>query len=148
MKLITTLLLLECLTYAIFCYHLHLDGHRRFGKFYLTDTVDRSYEDAKSWCHHQGLQLVLPQSDKESRYIRQIQTKKSWLRIPSSTNGTFELDFDGNPLVWSNWMAGEPETYGDPECWAVQLLGSRRWVAYPCNSTGFVGAICEIKTKW
>jgi len=112
---------------------------------YLVCTTPRTWEEARSKCQEEGLDLVIVDSAGENDWVfgqaRRVRHQPYWIGLSDlRREGRFEW-VDGTPLALnSRWAEGEPNNAGDEDCvhyWDDMPL----WNDMPCEER--LGVICE-----
>ena len=118
-------------------------------KEYLVHEEAKSYEGAVSHCVTNGGKLAEPKSDVANDDIVSLaesnilQFSHLWIGIDDkSQEGQFEYSSDGSPIVYSNWMSGQPNDYNNQDCVLYYKQGSYvKWGDESCSV--WVPFICE-----
>uniref|UniRef100_A0A3Q2VS79 C-type lectin domain-containing protein n=1 Tax=Haplochromis burtoni TaxID=8153 RepID=A0A3Q2VS79_HAPBU len=105
------------------------------GKYFVSNKERGSFFQAVEFCSQRGLELALPQSDKENSLLTEVFENK----------GNFGADMKNRPLTFTSWAEGQPDkSIQDPGC--TTLSEDCVWrVTSECSMNAYI--VCHI-TLW
>nr|XP_020040311.1 pulmonary surfactant-associated protein D [Castor canadensis] len=112
-------------------------------KIFKTEGSVKPFQGAQELCMQAGGQLASPRSATENAALQQLiiaQNKAAFLSMTDNdTEGKFTYP-TGEPLVYSNWVPGEPNNNGGAEN-CVEILTNGKWNDKVCSEQRLV--VCE-----
>jgi C-type mannose receptor len=124
------------------CTGLTYDAHG-----YMICTTKVTWQDAMADCGLQGMKLVRIDDAQENSWLftvySPLSTGYAWMGANDIDAEGMWVWPDGTPVVYENWMAGEPNDSGTSEdCGEVKInLGELVWNDVPCDRV--LNYICE-----
>ena len=120
-------------------------------KEYCFNSNPVKWNDAKAFCMTEGGKLFEPRDAQENSavtdYAFSNELRHFWIGIqdePVSPEGTWVYASDGNPLVWTNWYPGQPDSaHPEEDCGEI---GFRDYSGDQWNDVGcewVLGFVCE-----
>uniref|UniRef100_A0AAX7T3Y7 C-type lectin domain-containing protein n=1 Tax=Astatotilapia calliptera TaxID=8154 RepID=A0AAX7T3Y7_ASTCA len=91
------------------------------GKYFVSNKERGSFLQAVEFCSQRGLELALPQSDKENSLLTEVfenSPKTVWINASNRrAEGNFGADMINRPLTFTSWAEGQPDkSIQDPSC--------------------------------
>ncbi|KAK9979147.1 hypothetical protein ABG768_012591 [Culter alburnus] len=119
-------------------------------KYYITDGIEGTFDEAIKVCKDVGGTMVLPKTAAENQALLKLvlssglSVKKPYIGATDRvTEGRF-VDTEGKQLTFTNWGPGQPDDYkGAQDCGVIENSGL--WDDGGC--TGVRPIICEIDNK-
>ncbi|KAG7474494.1 brevican core protein-like [Solea senegalensis] len=111
-------------------------GWEKFQGFcYQHFTKRQSWEAAEQHCRMCGGHLISIMTPEEQDYINDKYKEYQWVGL---NDRTIEGDFrwsDGNPLLYENWLRGQPDSYflSGEDCAVIVWHDGGQWSDVPCN---------------
>lgn len=117
------------------------DAHTEYnGHCYFRISINGTYAEAVDRCLAQNAHLPVITSQAENDAVLSIWTAWSWIGLRDlPAPGTFEWD-TGEPLGYTNWEPGEPNSIGFEQC--AHLWGGGTWNNSTCDYT-MAETLCE-----
>lgn len=117
-------------------------------KYYITDGIERTFDEAIKVCRVVGGSMVLPRTAAENQALLKLvlssglSGKKPYIGITDRvTEGQF-VDTEGKQLTFTNWHTGQPDDYkGAQDCGIISQSGL--WDDVNCDNPHPI--ICEIR---
>lgn len=114
-------------------------------KYFLSNKERGSFLNAVEFCTQQGLELALPQSERENSILLQLigdAEKRAWININSNkAEGNFQADMKNRPLTFTKWGEKQPDkTIQGTGCSMVTEDGTWR-VTQDCSLNAYI--ICQ-----
>ncbi|XP_040178399.1 mannose-binding protein C-like [Rana temporaria] len=112
-------------------------------KFYILNSVEATYSEAKTKCINDGAQLAVPRTLEENQAmfsLRKQANRNLFMGINDlQKEGEFR-DQSGEAIKYINWSSGEPNNaFGDEDC--VVMWEDGRWNDDNCIAKFFF--LCE-----
>uniref|UniRef100_UPI0037E97BFB mannose-binding protein C-like n=1 Tax=Semicossyphus pulcher TaxID=241346 RepID=UPI0037E97BFB len=87
---------------------------RRVGQKYFVSNKERgSFSRAVEFCSQRGLELALPQDEKENNIVTEFfgdVYKMAWINVNNKkAEGNFGVDMKSRPLTFTKWGEGQPD---------------------------------------
>ncbi|XP_061576853.1 mannose-binding protein C-like isoform X2 [Cololabis saira] len=124
----------------------NFDFTRRVGqKYFVSNKLRGSFQEAVEFCSQQGLELALPHKDQENRILTQLfgdVDNVAWINVNNRAVANFQSDMKNQRLTFTNWEGGQPdESIQDTGC--TTLLHNGYWrVTRDCSLNAYI--ICQI----
>ncbi|KAJ1175931.1 hypothetical protein NDU88_001216 [Pleurodeles waltl] len=105
--------------------------------------------EAYRFCKQQGSDLLSIQDEEENTFLVQqlhhfhLSTIFIWLSLFYKQESESGMWYDGTPLNYSNWAAGEPEWKGRSGFCAAVVMLDGEWLAIDCADK--IGFICKAR---
>lgn len=134
--------------YAVFFSVINYDFARRVdGKYFVSNKERGSFLQAVEFCSQRGLELALPQSDKENSLLTEVfenSPKTVWINVSNRrAEGNFGADMINRPLTFTSWAEGQPDkSIQDPSCTTLSEDGVWR-VTSECSMNAYI--VCQLQ---
>ncbi|KAM6156688.1 pulmonary surfactant-associated protein D [Erethizon dorsatum] len=112
-------------------------------KIFKTVGSEKSFEGAQEMCSQSSGQMASPRSAAENAAVQELVTAQNKAAFLSMTDSKKEGTFvypSGEPLVYSNWVPGEPNNNGGAEN-CVEMFTNGKWNDKACGEHRLV--VCE-----
>ncbi|XP_061576848.1 mannose-binding protein C-like isoform X2 [Cololabis saira] len=124
----------------------NFDFTRRVGqKYFVSNKLRGSFQEAVEFCSQQGLELALPHKDQENRVLTQLfgdVANVAWINVNNRAVANFQSDMKNQRLTFTNWEGGQPDkSIQDTGCTTLQDNGYWR-VTRDCSLNAYI--ICQI----
>uniref|UniRef100_UPI0037E908DA collectin-11-like n=1 Tax=Semicossyphus pulcher TaxID=241346 RepID=UPI0037E908DA len=126
---------------------INYDFVQRVGPKYFVSYKERaSFSGAIEFCSQQGLELALPQDEKENSILTQffgVDDRMAWINVNTKkAEGNFGVDVENRPLTFTKWGEGQPDkSIQDTGC--TMLSENGVWsVTQECSLPAYI--ICQI----
>ena len=97
----------------------------------LSEIRHAKWFDARAACLDLGADLALPESEEQTQVLLDLWEQDSPYMPIGAVRGQNFVKEDGNPLLWQNWLVGEPNNgNGDENCVAIFKWG--KWNDFGC----------------
>ncbi|KAM9755086.1 mannose-binding protein-like isoform 2-T6 [Menidia menidia] len=120
---------------------------RRVGqKYFVSNQLRESFENAVEFCSQRGLELALPQSEEENSALTEVVVdadKAVWINVnKKKSEGRFLVDGKKQPLTYMKWAEGQPdESIEDTGC--TMLSDKGLWtVTRECFLNAYI--VCQL----
>ncbi|XP_025765078.1 pulmonary surfactant-associated protein D [Oreochromis niloticus] len=115
-------------------------------KYFVSNKERGSFFQAVEFCSQRGLELALPQSDKENRLLTEVfesSPKTVWINVSNrKAEGNFGADMKNRPLTFTSWAEGQPDkSIQDPGCTTLSEDGVWR-VTSECSMNAYI--VCQL----
>lgn len=134
--------------YAVFFSVINYDFARGVddGKYFVSNKERGSFLQAVEFCSQRGLELALPQSDKENSLLTEVfenSPKTVWINVSNRrAEGNFGADVINRPLTFTSWAEGQPDkSIQDPSCTTLSEDGVWR-VTSECSMNAYI--VCQL----
>lgn len=116
------------------------------GKYFVSNKERGSFFQAVEFCSQRGLELALPQSDKENSLLTEVfenSPKTVWINVSNRrAEGNFGADMKNRPLTFTSWAEGQPDkSIQDPGCTTLSEDGVWR-VTSECSMNAYI--VCQL----
>lgn len=116
------------------------------GKYFVSNKERGSFLQAVEFCSQRGLELALPQSDKENSLLTEVfenSPKTVWINASNRrAEGNFGADMINRPLTFTSWAEGQPDkSIQDPSCTTLSEDGVWR-VTSECSMNAYI--VCQL----
>uniref|UniRef100_A0A3Q4HNQ3 C-type lectin domain-containing protein n=1 Tax=Neolamprologus brichardi TaxID=32507 RepID=A0A3Q4HNQ3_NEOBR len=116
------------------------------GKYFVSNKERGSFFQAVEFCSRRGLELALPQSDKENSLLTEVfenSPKTVWINVSNRrAEGNFGADMKNRPLTFTSWAEGQPDkSIQDPGCTTLSEDGVWR-VTSECSMNAYI--VCQL----
>ncbi|XP_061576861.1 mannose-binding protein C-like isoform X1 [Cololabis saira] len=124
----------------------NFDFTRKVGqKYFVSNKLRGSFQEAVEFCSQQGLELALPHKDQENRILTQLfgdVDNVAWINVNNRAVANFQSDMKSQRLTFTNWEGGQPdESIQDTGCTTLRDNGYWR-VTRDCSLNAYI--ICQI----
>ncbi|KAL4005474.1 hypothetical protein ACER0C_005187 [Sarotherodon galilaeus] len=115
-------------------------------KYFVSNKERGSFFQAAEFCSQRGLELALPQSDKENSLLTEVfesSPNTVWINVSNrKAEGNFGADMKNRPLTFTNWAEGQPDkSIQDPGCTTLSEDGVWR-VTSECSMNAYI--VCQL----
>ncbi|KAL4005476.1 hypothetical protein ACER0C_005189 [Sarotherodon galilaeus] len=115
-------------------------------KYFVSNKERGSFFQAAEFCSQRGLELALPQSDKENSLLTEVfenSPKTVWINVSNrKAEGNFGAAMKNRPLTFTNWAEGQPDkSIQDPGCTTLSEDGVWR-VTSECSMNAYI--VCQL----
>ena len=105
-----------------------------------------NFEDAEAYCINHGGKLFEPKSSNVNMDITDLAKTRGisdfWIGInDKSQEGTFVYASDATPIIWNNWVDGQPDNVGDQDCAQIGWGPDYTWDDEGCGD--LFSFVCE-----
>ncbi|XP_064816837.1 C-type lectin domain family 4 member E-like isoform X3 [Oncorhynchus masou masou] len=113
--------------------------HKFESSWYFLFTKAKTWEESRQECLERGADLVIINSEKEQKFLFNLNSS-FWIGLTDSvTVGTWKW-VDGNPLTTTRfWGSGQPNGGGSEDCawFSHSPSGQGKWHDYPCSTLSY-----------
>ncbi|XP_068112000.1 pulmonary surfactant-associated protein D-like isoform X2 [Hyperolius riggenbachi] len=114
-------------------------------KIFVSNGVEANYNDTMNICAKDGGQLATPQNAEENAAVLNVRNQfgvHAWMGINDIKIEDTYRYLNDEPIIYSNWMTGEPNNNKGPNEDCAEIWDNGGWNDELCNLSRLV--ICEI----